>query len=158
MDATTDKIFELSEEIVSDEGCELLDVDIIKECGEQIVRLYIDKAGESGVELADCSRVSHAIEDILEVEEVLSGKYNLEVSSPGIERPLRLVKHFEAVIGQQVKVVTKEKVNGRKNYKGILQKVDQDELIIEIDEENFKVPYLMLAKAKLVISSKKESR
>lgn len=142
------QVIELTAPIVTEEGCELLDVDLTTENGRRVLRLYIDKKG--GVELGDCSRISHAVEDLLEVEETLSGRFNLEVSSPGLNRPLRLAHHYQEVLGQTINVTTKEKLNGRKRYKGVLQKLIDDQLIIEIDNQEFKVPLSEVAKAFLV--------
>jgi len=143
-----DRIFQLIEPIVQEEQCELLDVEFTSDQGHKVLRVTIDKTG--GVLVADCSRVSHSIEDLLEVENVVPGHFNLEVSSPGLNRPLRLKKHFERVLGQKIQVTTKEKIEGRKHYKGILRQIKSDDLVIEIDNQEFKVPFKQLAKANLV--------
>lgn len=150
------KVIELTSPIVVEEGCELIDAEIISEEGRKILRLFIDKAG--GVQLGDCSRVSHAIEDLLEVEDAVSGAFNLEVSSPGLNRPLKNREHFENVLGQKINVVTKDKIEGRKRYKGILKEVVVDELIIQIDKDDFKVPLSQVAKAHLVFESNRSKK
>ena len=142
------KVFALTAVIVKEEGCELLDVDLVFEHGKRVLKLFIDKEG--GVQLGDCAKVSHAVEDLLEVEELISGKYNLEVSSPGLNRPLRLKEHFDQVIGKTINVTTKEKIDGRKHYKGVLQQVDNGKLVIKIDQQNYSVPLTMMARANLV--------
>lgn len=148
MTDTIERVIKLIEPIVLEESCELVDVDLTSDFGQRVLRVYIDKEG--GVELGDCSKVSHAIEDLLEVEEAITGAYNLEVSSPGLNRPLRLLSHFQSVVGKVVNVVTKEKLNGRKNYKGVLTTVDDGNLMINIDKVDFTVPLDQVAKARLV--------
>ncbi len=146
----TDKIFELTAGIIAEEGCELIEAELVQDGGRKILRLYIDKVG--GVELGDCAKVSHAVEDLLEVEGVMPSRYDLEVSSPGINRPLRLKKHFEKVVGQKVVVIATEKINNRKHHKGILKEVSDDQVVIEIDNQNFNVSFKLIARANLVVS------
>lgn len=144
------KIFDLTSPIVAEEGCELIDVEIAFDMGQRVLRLYIDK--DEGIIVKDCSRVSHAIEDLLEVEQVLSGQYNLEVSSPGLNRPLRKIAHFQKVLGKVVDVRTKEKIDGRGHFKGILKSVGEDSVAIQIDNQDFSVPLEKVSKAKLVVT------
>lgn len=142
------KIFELIDPVVTEEECDLLEVEFVVESGNNILRVYIDKP--EGVNVDDCSRVSGAIEDLIEVEDLMPAKYNLEVSSPGLNRPLKKKKHFEQVIGQLIQVKTFEKIENRKNYKGILEGLDDKELNILIDNQRFAVPFEQIRKANLV--------
>lgn len=145
-------IIELIEPIINEESCELVDVHVTHEEGRKIVRVFIDKEG--GVILEDCSRVSHAIEDVMEVEDVVDGKYHLEVSSPGLNRPLRTVEHYQKVLGQTVQFATKEKIDGRKRYKGILKDVSASNVVVEIDNKDFTVPLTEIEKSHLVYEFK----
>jgi ribosome maturation factor RimP len=145
---TTQHIYDLLVPVVADEGYELLDVQIAHGLGGKTLKLFIDKDG--GVLLGDCSKVSHAVEDLIEVENAVKGKYSLEVSSPGLNRPLRTKAHFEKVIGKVVKVTAVEKLDGRLNFKGVLKEIDGEELVIHIDKQDFNVSLQMLAKACLV--------
>jgi len=142
------KVIDLTSPVVQEEGCELIDAELIFDLGRKTLRLYIDKPG--GVNLDDCKQVSHAIEDLLEVEDAVSGAYRLEVSSPGLNRPLRTREHFESVLGQKIQVTTKEKIEGRKRYNGILTELKKDDLIIQIDNLMYTVPMSEIAKARLV--------
>ncbi|MBF0106787.1 MAG: ribosome maturation factor RimP [Deltaproteobacteria bacterium] len=146
---TAQKIIELTSGIVAEEGCELLDVELVVENGQQILRLYIDKPAGS-VTMADLSCVSRSVEDLLEVEGVIKSRYHLEVSSPGENRPLRLKEHFKKVIGLKVKVITKDKIDGRKNFKGVLTDVESDFLTLEIDNQKYRLPFTEVARARLV--------
>lgn len=147
-DQITKRVFELIDPIVTEEGCELLDVEIAFDSGQRVLRVYIDKEG--GVQLDDCSRVSGAIEDVIEVEGIVAGQYNLEVSSPGIDRPLVKPSHFERVIGRVVQIQTVEKINGRANYKGVLKQVDAAKVLVEIDQQEFQLPLDKIRKAHTV--------
>lgn len=145
---SSERIWGLIAKIAVEEGVEIVDIELTAENGQRILRVYIDQPG--GVGFAECTRFSHAIEDLLEVEGGLSGRYNLEVSSPGINRPLRTREHFEKVVGQTVFVVTREKLEGRGKYKGILKALEGDRLTIFIDGRDFVVPLSAVFKAHLV--------
>ncbi len=142
------KIEELLGPIIAEEGMELLEVFFGREYGRTILRLYIDRVGEV-VGVADCSRLSHAIEDLLEVEGVIKQVYDLEVSSPGLNRPLKKKAHFERVLEKTIRVQTIEPLEGRRNYKGVLKKVADEKLEILIDGKIFIVPLNKVQKANL---------
>lgn len=146
------QIIALIEPIVEEEGCRLITVEITSEMGQRVLRVSIDK--ENGVTLDDCSRISASIEDIIEVEEIISGRYNLEVSSPGLDRPLRKGDHFQEAIGQTVKITTFEKINGRANYKGILKNIKGDIVSLLVDNEMFELPLGQIKKANLANETK----
>ena len=141
-------IFDAIEPLVTSEGYEVVDVEWLTESGRRILRVYIDR--ENGVNIDDCSRISATLEDVLDVQDLISSAYNLEVSSPGLERPLRTMAHFEKSLGKKVKVVTKEKIDNRKNYKGLLKAAENEVLTIEIDNQDFAVPFDQVQKARLI--------
>ncbi len=143
------KIIELIAPVVAEDGCELVDAVITFESGRKTLRLYIDKPG--GVIVADCSRVSHSVEDLLEVEEAVAGRYDLEVSSPGLNRPLRTREHFEKAVGQLVEIATREKLDGRGRFKGELKLVNDAEVVVNVDNQDFNVPLEKISKANLVV-------
>ncbi|MCP5464194.1 MAG: ribosome maturation factor RimP [Deltaproteobacteria bacterium] len=142
------KIIQVIQPVVEEQNCDLVEVEVAIEHSVKVLRVYIDKIG--GVQLEDCAHVSHAIEDLIEAEELVAGRYSLEVTSPGLNRPLRTKSHFEEVVGKQIKVVTRDKINGRKNYRGTLNAVDESDLLIEIDGEEYRVPIAELAKGRLL--------
>ena len=142
------RIISIVEPIVREEGCELIDAEVTSDSGRKILRLYIDK--NSGVILDDCARVSHAVEDILEVEDAISGCYNLEVSSPGVERPLRTREHFEKAMGHRVHVTTRDKVGDRRNFIGLLKGLETAQLIIMVDGQDFLVQFEQVMKARII--------
>lgn len=140
------KVEDLISPIVTEEGMELLEVFFGREFRRTILRVVVDKPGQT-VGVADCSRLSHAIEDLLEVENVIKQIYDLEVSSPGVNRPLKKKEHFERVIEQTIRVQTTEPIEGRRNYKGVLKKVENEHFDILIDGKIFVVPLDKVLKA-----------
>lgn len=114
-----ESVRELAESLVAREGCELVDVEYGRETGGWALRIFIDKPG--GVTLEDCERVSQGLGTALEVEDPIPHGYRLEVSSPGLDRPLKKNADFLAAMGQRVKVVLREPTeNGQRNITGSL--------------------------------------
>lgn len=141
-------VLELLEPVGKTHGYEIVDVDWTNDAGKSVLRVYIDKDG--GVDVDDCSKLSGYFEDVLDMEDALSGKYQFEVSSPGLNRPLRTKPHYEKALGQKVHIVTHEKIDGRKNYKGILKAAEEAHVVVEIDNQEFQVPLAQIAKAHIV--------
>lgn len=149
MQSSTEKsVFDLVAPIAGSLGCELVDVELTTDEGQRILRVSIAKP--DGVTVEDCSRVSGAIEDVIEVKGCVPGRYHLEVSSPGLDRPLRSKAHFESVLGKVVRVATKNPINGRQNFKGVLHAVSGNDLGIVIDNQTHQVPLDLVKKARLV--------
>ena len=100
----------------------------------------------------DCARVSRAISAILDVEDPISGAYSLEVSSPGIDRPLTRPKDYDRYAGHEAKIETNEPVDGRKRFKGVLKGLAGEAVKLESDGEVISLPLTEIAKAKLVLT------
>jgi len=140
------RLIELLEPAVAALGYELADLDA--HFGRRgLLRLYIDRDG--GVTVDDCQRVSEQIGAFLDVEDPLPGSYVLEVSSPGFDRRLRTLAHFERFLGEQARVELKDALDGRRNFTGKLAGVDGDEVLIEIDREVWRLPLKDIAVARL---------
>lgn len=108
---------------------------------------------DGGIEVDDCARISRAVGAVLDVEDPISGEYVLEVSSPGIDRPLTRLKDFETWAGYEAKLETAEMIDGRKRFKGVLQGVEDGEVLIEIEPETvIGLDFAMIADAKLVLT------
>lgn len=107
---------------------------------------------EGWIEVDDCARISRAVSAVLDVEDPIGGEYVLEVSSPGIDRPLTRMKDFERYEGYEVKIETAEAVDGRKRFKGVLAGVQDGEVLIEIPEGVIGLDFDLLADAKLVLT------
>ncbi len=129
------KVRELANGTVDRAGYDLVDLEYRREPGGWTLRLYIDKDG--GVTLEDCQRVSHEIGTLLEVEDPIPHRFNLEVSSPGLDRPLKSATDFRASVGKLVRASVCEPIEGRRNFRGRLVAVDgtDDAPVLRIEDE-----------------------
>lgn len=145
------RTWEVAGPIIAAEGLELIEVEYLREREGWILRLFIDKPG-GGVGLEDCTKASHAVETALDVEDFIPQEYHLEVSSPGLSRPLRKQHHFERVVGQQIKVKTFGPLfePPRKNFTGKLSSVTPDGVTVEVEGAGpFTIAFKDIAKANL---------
>ena len=145
-----DRARELCEPLLAGEGLELLDLEFEKEHGGWVLRIFIDKPGASvGVE--ECSQASNVLNPMLDVEDFIPQEYALEMSSPGVNRPLKKRAHFEKVAGQKVRVKTFAPVGTppRKMFLGPLKKVTDDAVTVAVDGAEFTIPFKDIAKANL---------
>ena len=142
-----DALTELLQPTVEGLGYELLGVERQQSSGGTLLRLYIDSS--DGIVVDDCAIVSRQIGDLLEVEQVVSGEYTLEVSSPGLDRPLFTPVQYQAFIGSDVKVRLRTLVNGRRRLAGKLSDATDDYLTIQIGEEQFDVQYNLVESARV---------
>lgn len=139
---------EIAEPIIEENGLELVDVEYVKEGGQWYLRVYLDKEG--GVNLADCEKISVKLSKMLDKEDLIPQAYILEVSSPGIERPLKKIKDYRRFKGRTVNIKTYAPLNGRKNFKGELGEVVPDGVTVYIDDKKHVIPLEQIASAKLV--------
>lgn len=141
------EVWELAEPVVLAKGMELVEVEWQRERQGWVLRLYIDKPG--GVNLGDCVKVSEVISDLLDAKDLIHHSYHLEVSSPGIERPLRKKEDFKRFAGDKVRITLKNPLSGRKNFTGLLKGLEGEEVILEIDGGEVRIPYEEIKKAQL---------
>ncbi len=140
---------EIFEPVVVAMGYELVGVEFHAGGGHGTLRVYIDH--EDGISLDDCAAISHQISGILDVEDPIGQAYDLEVSSPGLDRPLFKLADFARFSGRVARIKLLAGLNGRRNFKGELQGVaDPDRIRIEVDGETFELPHADIAKANLV--------
>lgn len=125
-------IFEELEPIINGLNISLYDVIYEKEGKDFYLRIFIEKDG--GVDISDCENVNNAINDILDEKDFIKGHYYLEVSSAGLEKILRLDKHFENNIGNKIQISLYKPINNSKNVIGILKDYDDEKVIVESDE------------------------
>ena len=138
----------LVEPSLEDMGFELVDVEYLSMHGKWVLRLYIDKEG--GVTLDDCATVSREIGDLIDVKDVIVHEYILEVSSPGLDRPLKKEKDFKGAIGKKIKVKTVRAVEGRRNYTGYLRNFQEGILFMELESGQVHLSWKDVDKANLV--------
>ncbi|MEM6440902.1 MAG: ribosome maturation factor RimP [Pseudomonadota bacterium] len=118
------------------------------------VQIMAERASDGGMEVEDCAQLSRALSAALDVEDPIDGAYALEVSSPGIDRPLTRLKDFDRFEGWEARVETEELIDGQKRFKGILSGIDEeaDEVLIEIDQGVVGLKFDWLADAKLILT------
>ncbi len=131
-------------------GCELVRIRLMS--GKRTTLQIMAEKPDGGIEVDDCARISTEVGAILDVEDPIEGDYALEVSSPGIDRPLTRLKDFEAWQGYEAKIETTELIDGRKRFKGELRGVEDNEVLIEIPEGIIGLQFDWLDDAKLVLT------
>ncbi|MFY9525337.1 MAG: ribosome maturation factor RimP [Limnochordia bacterium] len=137
------------EGIVADQEIELVDVEYVKEQRGWVLRVFLDKPG--GITIDDCQAVSLVLDKKLDEEDPIRGSYSLEVSSPGLERPLKKAKDFQRFAGRLAEIRTYSGVYGRKKFKGILQGLRDDQVLLEFEGEVIEIPLDLIAKANLAL-------
>lgn len=150
MHALKERLIELLEPPLQAMGYELVDLEV-RVGGKGLLRIYIDQT--NGVDLRDCERVSRQIGAFLDVEEPIPGSYALEVSSPGLDRPLRTVAHFQRFAGHEAKLRLVGPIEGRRNFKGRLCGVENEGVVIDVDGRIWHLPLADVAAAHLVPES-----
>ena len=145
-----DAIWTMAEPLVLEHGMELIDVEYVKEGAEWYLRLFLDKEGDEGIDLDDCELISRKFSDILEEKDPITQAYRLEVSSPGIERPLKRTKDFQRFQGEKVQVKTFSEVEGKKQFIGILQETTEETVTLDVDGTTIAIPRKQIGKANLV--------
>ncbi len=145
---TNTRLHELLEPGAQALGFEIVAVELAGSGGSTVLRVYIDRP--EGVTVDDCARVSHQLSAILDVEDPIPDAYALEVSSPGLDRPLSKRKHFEDAVGREVKLQTRSHIAGRRRFTGVLQQVTDETLVVDVDGEPYDLPIDEIEKARLV--------
>jgi ribosome maturation factor RimP len=142
-------IIDLARDSIESMGYELVGAQLVSN-GKfgKVLRIYIDS--EKGITLDDCSAVSHQFSGVLDVEDPISGNYQLEVSSPGLDRPLFFREHFQRFAGEQVSLRTLSPHDGRRKFTGTLEGMEEDAVIISVDGERYFLPLNDIDMARLV--------
>ena len=146
-------LYDLLEPIIEKMGFEVVRIMTIG-VSNPTLQIMIDCKDGRNLVVDDCAAVSRAVSEILDEKDPIKGEYSLEVSSPGLDRPLTKPKHFERFAGYEAKIETDEAVDGRKRFKGKLKGVDGNKIIglIMEDGKEYKIPFDVIAKAKLVLT------
>jgi ribosome maturation factor RimP len=146
-----EKIRQLSEPAVASEGMELIHVECIKMHSRWIIRLFMDKEG--GITLDDCANISNQLGDIFDIRDVIKGAYTLEVSSPGLDRPISRDQDFVKYRNSRVNIKTSEKIEGIKNFHGILLDYIEESgkklVLVDIAGKVYRIPRQDVVKANL---------
>ncbi len=144
------RLLGLLEPVVAGLGYELLEVEFSPASSRALVRLYIDRADGAPVALDDCERASQAVGKVLDTQDPIEREYQLEVSSPGFDRPLRTVAHFARFVGSEARIELTQPIEGRRRFRGKLGPVADGEVMIEVDQREWKLPLAGISKARLV--------
>jgi ribosome maturation factor RimP len=147
-----DALMRLLEPPIEALGFELIDIEFAREGRGGVLRIFIDRqaSGPDGtVTVDDCARVSHAVSEVLEVDDPIKGHYTLEVSSPGFDRILRTRAHFERFVGEKIFAELKLPMDGRRRFAGVLKSVLDDTIVVEVDGKAHSLPLDRIQKARL---------
>ncbi len=148
MKQAPEHLVSLIEPIVEGLGYECVGIEYNPHPKHGLLRVYIDS--ENGILVDDCSKVSHQISGVMDVEDPIQGNYHLEISSPGEDRPFFKVSQFERYIGSRVLVTLFKAVSGRRKITGLIKKVEDDIITLQEGEQIFEVPFDAMSKARLV--------
>ena len=148
-DKLLEEVQQVVEPILRSQGFELVDVEYRREPQGWVLRIYLDREG--GVTLDDCAEVSGEIGAVLEIKDLVSNPYVLEVSSPGLTRPLKKPEDFNKFSNRLVKIKLFEPLEGQKNFKGTLLGLDGEKVRLEIEGRVYELPLQGIAKANLEI-------
>ncbi len=148
MAATLDHLVAIAEPVVTGLGYELWGVEYLSQGRHSVLRVFID--AENGIEVDDCAAVSRQLSSVLDVEDPIAGEYNLEVSSPGMDRPLFKLEQYQLFAGHQVQIRLRAPFEGRRNFSGLLKGVEGDEIVVEVDNAEYLLPIDSIDKANIV--------
>lgn len=144
------RLAEIVTPAIEDLGFELVRIRLMS--GKSTTLQIMADKPDGGIEVDDCAEISNAVGAVLDVEDPILDEYALEVSSPGIDRPLTRLKDFEAFEGYEAKIETAELIDGRRRFKGTLAGVEGDEVLINVEEGTIGLQFDWLSDAKLVLT------
>jgi ribosome maturation factor RimP len=147
------RMTQIIEPVVADMGYDLVLVKIVGEGGSRNVQIMAENRTTKNLGIEDCTQISKAVSAVLDVEDPIEGAYRLEVSSPGIDRPLVRLEDFEKYTGFEAKLETSMPLeNGQKRFKGVLKGLEGETILIDTDQGPTQVPFTALTKAKLLLT------
>jgi len=139
---------EIIERVVYSEGMELVDVELKGGPNRRILRIYIDKP--TGVTHQDCELISDQVGSLLDIENLILGSYVLEVSSPGLTRKLTKESDYQRYVGRLVKIQTRDQIQGRRNFRGTLRGLEDDQVVVELEgPQSVRIPLHSITKSNL---------
>jgi ribosome maturation factor RimP len=154
MESTCDRVARVAEPAIESEGYTLVDVELKGGSGARTLRLFIDRPGK-GITLDDCQKVSEILSPLLDVEDIVEGRYFLEISSPGINRRIKKKEDFARFAGDKVKIVTRSPMEGRSKFTGTIEGVEGGEVLIRTgtskSARTYSIPLAAIEKANLQV-------
>jgi ribosome maturation factor RimP len=145
------KVLRLAKQVADEQGVEIFDIELLGK-GKLLLRVIIDKEG--GVTLGDCERLSKSLGTVLDVEDLFPGSYTMEISSPGLDRPLKGIKDFEKNVGRLCRIITIEKIENQNFFIGRITKINGNFIKFLVNGREIDIPFEKLSKAKLEVELK----
>jgi len=147
--ASVDMISVLLRPTVQTLGLELWGIEHLMRGRSSLLRIYIES--DQGITIEDCERVSRQVSGILDVEDPLPGEYTLEVSSPGLDRPLFSFEQYQRFVGEVVNLRLRAPIDGRRKFKGVLEKAEADQITLTVDGALVNIAFAQIEKANIVL-------
>ena len=157
MGSPLDRVRELAERVAATYGLDIFDVELKREGGQQVLRVFVDRPGpastpEESVSIDDVARVAEELGTLLDVEDPMPGEYTLEVSSPGLDRPLRTADDYRRFAGRWAKIVTSEPVQRQTAFSGRVKGIEGDDVLFESEGKKLmKLPLRLITRARLEV-------
>lgn len=145
------KVLRLAKQVADEQGVEIFDIELLGK-GKLLLRVIIDKEG--GVTLGDCERLSKSLGTVLDVEDLFPGSYTMEISSPGLDRPLKGIKDFEKNVGRLCRIITIEKIENQNFFIGRITKINGNFIKFLVNGREIDIPFEKISKAKLEVELK----
>jgi len=142
-----DAVRAIAADALRSDGLEIVDVEFRREAAGWVLRLFIDKP--EGVGLSDCQRTSEVVGTLLEVEDPIPHAYTLEVSSPGLTRPLHREEDWKRAVGRMVRLVTRQNVSGRQDFTGRLTELRPENLVLDVEGIGIEIPREFVVRARM---------
>jgi ribosome maturation factor RimP len=152
-----DRVRALATRVASSYGLDIFDVELKREGGQQVLRVIVDRPGpaatpEESVSIDDCARVAEDLGTLLDVEDVMPGGYTFEVSSPGLDRPLRTAEDYRRFAGRWAKIVTSQPVERQTAFSGRVKGIEGDDVLFESEGKKLmKLPLRLISRARLEV-------
>lgn len=148
MNSSVTLVTELIDTTIQALGLELWGVELLQQGKYSLLRIYIER--EEGVTIEDCEKVSRQVSALLDVEDPIAGEYTLEVSSPGMDRPLFLIEHYSQYVGSEVDLKLRRPIDGRRKFKGQIIKVSEDVVVLLVEGSEYDLEFSEIEKASIV--------
>ena len=143
-----DALQALIEPVVQALDCELWGIEYFRAGQRSVLRVYIDKT--DGIDIEDCQRISRQLGSVFDVEDPIGGEYTLEVSSPGLDRPLYTFAQYEKLAGEHIDLQLRFPFEGQRKFKGLLKGVEAEDVVLVVGEQEYLFPFESIEKAKIV--------
>ena len=149
MSAKLKQLEDIIRPVVEGLGYEFWGIEYRSRGYQSMLRVFIDDA-EKGISIEDCEKVSRQVSGVMDVEDPIQSEYTLEVSSPGMDRPLFRLEQYEAFIGHQVQIRLRMAFEGRRKFQGVIRAVEGEDVVIVMDDHEYLLPFDSIEKAKII--------